>query len=338
MSSGPRVVLGLPIYNPGEPLVEAFESLLAQTYRDYAVVVVDDSTTDEPGLAVGRYAAGRSDIAYEHHAERLGMAGNWRRAFTLAGERFEGFELFAWVSDHDVWHPRWLEALVSALDADPGAVLAYPLSWRIGDEGDVPRVAAQFDTAGIESPRVRLTAAISGMGAGTMVYGLYRAHALARAGVFLDYLAPDRLLLTELSLYGHFVQVPETLWYRRYRHEVSPERQRRALFAGDPPRSARLPWPLVHAVVLTRRLVVEGVGLPEIGRVRGAGLSALHAWGLAARARRRRREAREKRRLKERKRRLKERKRRKKRRKEVRRALARRVRALRSAQRLTNRP
>jgi glycosyltransferase involved in cell wall biosynthesis len=322
MSGGPRVVLGVPMYNPGEPFVEAFESLLAQTYRDYAIVVVDDSTTDEPGLVVERYATGRSDIVYEHHAERLGMAGNWRRAFTLANERFEGFELFAWGSDHDVWHPRWLEVLVSALDADPGAVLAYPLSWRIGDDGDVVRAAGEFDTAGIDSARSRLTAAIGGMAAGTMVYGLYRARALARAGVFPDYLAPDRLLLTELSLYGRFVQVPETLWYRRYSHEVSDERQRRALFAGEPPRSARLPWRLVHAAVLTRRLVVEGAGRSEIGRVRGAGLAALHAWGIAAHARRRRRELRAKRRAKERKR-------RRKRRKELRHALT---------QRLTNRP
>jgi glycosyltransferase involved in cell wall biosynthesis len=321
MSGGPKVVLGVPIYNPGEPLVEALESLLAQTYRDYAVVVVDDSTTDQPGLIVNRYAEGRNDIVYEHHGERLGMARNWRRAFTLANERFEGFELFAWGSDHDVWHPRWLEVLVSALDADPGAVLAYPLSWRIGGGGEVFRESAQFDTAGIDSPRSRLSTVIAGMGAGTMVYGLYRTSALARAGVFLDYLAPDRLLLTELSLYGRFLQVPETLWYRRYRHEVSPERQRRALFAGDPPRSARLPWRLVHMAVLVRRLVVEGVGRPEIGRVRGAGLAALHAWGIAAHARRRRRELKAKRRAKERKR-------RRRRRKEIRHALVKRVRAL----------
>ena len=320
MSSGPRVVLGVPTYNPGEPFVEAFESLVAQTYRDYALVIVDDSATDEAGPAVKRYAAGRSDIVYEHNTERLGMAGNWRRAFTLANERFEGFELFAWTSDHDVWHPRWLEMLVSALDANPAAVLAYPLSWRIGDDGDVLRAGAQFDTAGLESRRSRLSAAIDGMAAGTMVYGLYRARALARAGVFLDYLAPDRLLLTELSLYGQFVQVPETLWYRRYRHEVSAERQRQALFAGAPPRSARLPWRLVHAAVLTRRLVLEGVGLPEIGRVHGAGLSALHAWRIAAHARRRRR--------------VVKRRRRRRRRKEMQSALARRVRA----QRLTNRP
>jgi glycosyltransferase involved in cell wall biosynthesis len=320
MSGGPRVVIGVPIHNPGEPLVETLESLLAQTYRDYAVVVVDDSTTEEPGLVVKRYAAHRTHMVYERHAERLGMTRNWRRAFALANERFDGFELFAWGSDHDVWHPRWLEALVAALDANPAALLAYPLSWRIGYEGDVVRAAARFDTAGIEGPRSRLTAAIDGMAAGMMVYGLYRACALIRAGVFLDYLAPDRLLLTELSIYGQFVQVPEVLWYRRYSHEVSDERQRRALFPGEPPRSARLPWRLVHAAVLTRRLVVDGVGLPEIGRVRGAGLAALHAWGIAAHARRRRRELRAKRRAKERKR-------RRKRRKELWHALVSRVRA-----------
>jgi GT2 family glycosyltransferase len=324
MSAGPRVVFGVPIYNPGESLVEALETLLAQTYRDYAIVVVDDSTTDEAGLVVDHYAAGQRDIIYEHNRERLGMAGNWRRAFTLANERFGGFELFAWGSDHDVWHPRWLEVLVNALDADPGAVLAYPLSWRIGDDGDVFRASGRFDTAAIEAPGSRLTAVIDGMAAGTMVYGLYRAHALARAGVFLNFLAPDRLLLTELSLYGPFVQVPETLWYRRYRHEVSDERQRRALFAGKPPRSSHLPWRLVHAAVLMRRLVVQGVGRPEIGRARGARLAALHAWHIAAHARRRRRELA----ARKAKPRLKERHRRRKRRKAIKRSLARRVRAL----------
>jgi glycosyltransferase involved in cell wall biosynthesis len=290
MSGGPRVVFGVPIYNPGEALVEALESLLAQTYRDYAVVVVDDSTTDEAEPVLKRYAAGRSNFVHERNGQRLGLVRNWRRAFTLANERFEGFELFAWGSDHDVWHPRWLEVLVSALDEDPGAVLAYPVSWRIGADGKVLRAAGRFDTAGIESPRSRLSSVIDGMAAGTMVYGLYRADGLARAGVFLDYLAPDRLLLTELSLYGRFIQVPEALWYRRYRHEVTDERQRRALFAGQPPLSARLPWRFVHAAVLTRKLVVEGAGRPKIGRLRGAGLAALHAWDLAAHALRRRRE------------------------------------------------
>jgi glycosyltransferase involved in cell wall biosynthesis len=324
MSGGPRVVFGVPMYNPGEAVVEALESLLAQTYGDYAIVVVDDSTTDERGQVVRRYAARREGIVYERNDQRLGMARNWRRAFTLANQRFSGFELFAWGSDHDIWHPRWLEVLVAALDADPGAVLAYPLSWRIGDDGEVLRAAGEFDTAGMDDPRERLDAVIDGMAAGTMVYGLYRARALARAGVFLDYLAPDRLLLTELSLYGRFVQASETLWYRRYRHDVNPERQRRALFASGVPRSAYLPWRLVHAVVLARRLVIKGTGRPEIGRVDGARLAAAHAWGLARQARQRRRELA----ARKAKPRLKARHRRRKRRRAIRKALARQARAL----------
>ena len=67
----------------------------------------------------------------------------------------------------------------------------------------------------------RLVLAVESMSAGNMVYVLYRADALARAGVFRSVLAPDRLLLTELALQGQFVQVPDVLWYRRFTPEVS---------------------------------------------------------------------------------------------------------------------
>ena len=49
------------------------------------------------------------------------------------------------------------------------------------------------------------------MSAGNMVYGLYRINALERAGVYRHVLVPDRLLFTELALYGQFRQVPQVM-------------------------------------------------------------------------------------------------------------------------------
>src|SRR5207249_94275 len=91
------------------------------------------------------------------------------------------------------------------------------------------------------------------MSAGNMVYGLYRADAIARCGVFRPVLLPDRLLLLELALIGEFVQIPETLWYRRFARKVTLKRQRASLFARHPPLYTRVPWWLVHAAVLARR-------------------------------------------------------------------------------------
>ena len=70
---------------------------------------------------------------YERNEQLLALVQNWRRAFDLARRRFPAAPYFAWVSDHDVWHPEWLRTLGAELDAHPEAVLAYPLGVRIDD-------------------------------------------------------------------------------------------------------------------------------------------------------------------------------------------------------------
>lgn len=250
MIAVPRVVIGVPAYEGVEHLPEALESLLSQRFADLAIVVTDDSVSDEPGHIVRRYAKRDPRIVYRRNERRLGMVANWRAAFLLASERFPGMEMFAWGSDHDVWHPRWLAELVMVLDSHREAVLAYPHGFRIDADGRVLRAPWSFETKEIASPVRRLALAVESMSAGNMVYGLYRADALARAGVFRSVLAPDRLLLTELALQGQFVQVPDVLWYRRFTTEVSNSRQRTSLFAGRPPLHSRLPWWVVHSAVL----------------------------------------------------------------------------------------
>jgi glycosyltransferase involved in cell wall biosynthesis len=289
MTAGPRVVIGIPAYEAVEHLPEALESLLSQRFAGLAIVVTDDSTSDEPGHVVRRYAQRDPRIVYHRNERRLGMAANWRAAFLLARKRFPAMEMFAWGSDHDAWHPRWLAQLVMALDSHPEAVMAYPRGFRIDGDGRVLRAPWSFETDGIASPRRRLKLAVEGMSAGNMVYGLYRADALARAGIFRSVLAPDRLLLTELTLQGHFVQVPDVLWYRRFATEVSNARQRRSLFAGRPPLHSRLPWWVVHSAVLAWMTIVRRSAAPAVSRAQGALIALAHAGASARRAARSRR-------------------------------------------------
>lgn len=269
--TSPRVVIGAPLYNHAADLPETIESLLTQSYREFTLVCVDDQSSDATGEIVESYAARDSRIVYVRNAARLGMIDNWRLAFNLALEQSPDAAYFAWASDHDVWHPRWLRVLVDVLDRHPEVVLAYPRNRRIGPEGAViDKRPWQFDTAGVEALRVRFRRTMSDMSAGNMIYGLGRSDAIRRAGVFRRVLVPDRLLLMELSLEGQFRQVPEVLWFRRKHGQFfSLQRQRHAFFPNGRPLYAYVPWWISHASALTWILGVRAARAPRIGRWAG---------------------------------------------------------------------
>lgn len=279
-----RTVFGVPLYQHAAHLPEALETLLGQSERDLALVMVDDASSDATSQIAARYSQLDSRATLVRNPERLGLVGSWRRALELARERHPEAEYFAWGSDHDAWHPRWLERLAAELDAHPEAVLAYPQSVRIGDRGEALREQPpwHFDTAGLTAPGERLARFARAAVAGDMVYGLFRIDELGRLG-FPAALAPDRLLLARMSLTGQFRQVPEVLWRRRYVMKVSSRRQRAAFFPRGAPAWSRLPWPAAHFALLAGELALRGAERPRIGRAAGLGLAARYLWSSTAR-------------------------------------------------------
>jgi glycosyltransferase involved in cell wall biosynthesis len=264
----PALVIGLPLYGRGEHLEEALESLLGQTRDDLAIVVSDDAADPEARAVLERFHDPR--LRYHCNQRRLGLVGNWHRAFELARHEHPGMRYFAWASDHDAWHPRWAERLLGLMEAEPGAVLAFPRYYRVDRAGWTLRTNTwTFDTAGVESRPKRVRMAVRGMSAGNMVYGVYRVEALERAGVFRHSLLPDRLLISELSVQGHLRQVPERLFYRRVTEAPSLERQRAAFWPEGAPRWSGTPWAVQHIVLFTRALWrnAEALGVPAGERV-----------------------------------------------------------------------
>lgn len=294
MSSGPaRVVIGIPVYNGGEPFAEALESLLTQTYRDVRFVLVDDRSDDPTTAIASRYAARDDRVSFHRNTRRLGLTSNWRRAFELATGLYPEAQFFAWGSDHDVWHPRWLETLVHRLDMRPDAAMAYTRH-AILEPGRTlgSRGGASLDTSGTATAAARLWTMSRRMRGGQMIYGLFRVDAVRRAGGFRDVMVADRLLLTEVALQGQLVEVPEALWYRRPTSSFSIDRQRRTCFPHGAPLHTRAPWWLVHSASLAWTI---GAGRAEnrvaprraAPLVAGTALVANASQAMSSRARRR---------------------------------------------------
>jgi glycosyltransferase involved in cell wall biosynthesis len=243
---GPRVVLGMTLHNKAQHLRESLDSLLAQTFGGFRLVLLDDASSDGTEAIARQYVARDPRVSYERHASRRAMVATWHEVAERAFAACPSARYFAWVSDHDRWHPRWLDRLLGEIEAHPGTVLVYPITRRIAWDGsELDKGPRLFETAGVDGVRARWSAFCrEGIGSGDMVYGLMEIAALRRAGIFRPVLRPDRLLIAELSLYGQFRQVPEVLWFRRDSEGASVDRQRHSLFlpGQEPEGFGAPPW------------------------------------------------------------------------------------------------
>jgi glycosyltransferase involved in cell wall biosynthesis len=120
MSRAPKVSVIIPCYNLGPYLVEAVESVFAQTMQDFEILVVDDGSTDAGTLRVLRYFK-RPRTRLLRIANR-GLPGARNHAIAHA----EGRYLCALDAD-DRLHPTFLEKTTALLDADPS--LAFVSTW-----------------------------------------------------------------------------------------------------------------------------------------------------------------------------------------------------------------
>lgn len=277
--SGARpVLLGLPSFNAEKHLSEAVESLLAQRDGDFRLTIVDDCSGDHTLEIAHFYARLDPRVAVEKNSRRLGLVGNWRQTFVRSRALHGASEYFAWVGDHDLWHPGWLESLRAALESRPAAVCAYPGALRLtGDGRQLPGPRGR-DMAGISNPWRRMAVAHQCVPIGFAVYGLFRATALERCGVYRLVVMPDRLLVSQMAFLGELTQTGEALWYRRgyERGDEMLARQRTAIFPDGVPALQMLPWWLTHAATIAKLWAIEHRGAPEVSRQKGIGAAAFY--------------------------------------------------------------
>jgi glycosyltransferase involved in cell wall biosynthesis len=136
-ATGRRVSVITIFYNAADYLVEAIESVLAQGYRDFELLLVDDGSSDASSAIAQRYAAEQPDrIRYLHHPahENRGMS-----AARNLGIRAACGEFIAFIDADDRWAPRKLHEQVEILDRFPevdavAGTVNYWRSWAGGDD------------------------------------------------------------------------------------------------------------------------------------------------------------------------------------------------------------
>lgn len=106
----PRVSVIIPAYNHAEFIGAAIDSVLAQTYRDFEIIVVNDGSSDDTEEVLRPYIE-RGQVRYINQENQGVAAARNRGAAQAAGE------YFAFLDDDDRWPPDKLEWQVAAMDS-----------------------------------------------------------------------------------------------------------------------------------------------------------------------------------------------------------------------------
>ncbi len=123
----PKVSVIIPAFNCARYIADAIDSVLAQTYQDLEIIVVDDGSTDGTGEVVRRYG---DRVRYIRQKNR-GPSGAKNTGIQAARG-----EYISTLDGDDLWMPDRLEKLVPLLDQQPELGFAYGDCYRIDETPD----------------------------------------------------------------------------------------------------------------------------------------------------------------------------------------------------------
>lgn len=212
MLSIPKVSVLIPTYNYAHFLADAIESVLAQTYTDFELIIVDNHSTDNTEEVVAPYLKD-SRISFYKNDTNIGLVGNWNRCLDFARGEYIKF-----LCADDKLHPRLLETFVPVLDSEPGVTLVTANREGFGDKQEIRQVPLTGRQPGKEIIYATLKD-VNWIGEPTAV--MFRKSDVKKAGPF-NYAytwLPDWDMWLRLLTMGDCYIFPEVLSYIR-KHAV----------------------------------------------------------------------------------------------------------------------
>lgn len=207
----PRVSVVVPAYNNADFLADTLESILAQDYDDYELVIADHSSSDRTAQVLGAYAARSRVRVLAPTPAGGGALANWNRV----SEHAHG-EFIKLVCGDDLIAPSALREQVQALDRNPTAVFVASPRNLIDAHGNV--VVRDRGLGGLRGCVSGREAVRRSVRAGTNIFGepgcvMFRRELLVREGGW-DNSSPyliDQATYSRIMLHGDMVALPRTL-------------------------------------------------------------------------------------------------------------------------------
>jgi glycosyltransferase involved in cell wall biosynthesis len=224
-----RVSIVTPFLNPGPFIEECIESVLAQAYADWELLLVDDGSTDGSALVAQRYAAGDPQrircLSHPAGAHRGASASR-----NVAIQHARG-EYLAFLDADDVYLPQKLALQVPLLDSHPRAAMTYAAteywySWSGRPEAERDWIWRNYGVPPnvvIEPPRMLISFLRDGGTVPALGSVLARRRAVDHAGRWEEsftHICTDQVFYAKMALH-YPILIADACWDRYRQHENS---------------------------------------------------------------------------------------------------------------------
>jgi len=202
-----KVSICIPTYNRKEYLKETINSILAQTYKDYEIVVVDDGSTDGTEEMLKEL-----DIPVTYYwQQNSGDAAARNKLIELARGKYISF-----IDSDDLLMPDAIEKMVKIMEAENGEVIVYGSYYRIDDNGKIYGRCKRRLYSGIITRHLFETILVHACGS------MFPTRILKESPAFDISLniCSDYDLWLRLSMKHRFIALPEPTFKRR-RHSTN---------------------------------------------------------------------------------------------------------------------
>lgn len=128
----PKVSIILPVYNGADCVGASIESVLAQTYKDFELVVINDCSTDNTWDILKQYAEKDSRVRIYSNEMNLKLPKTLNVGFSKATG-----EYLTWTSDDNEYRPNAIEEMVLYLDNNSDIGMVYTDLTVIDKRGEI---------------------------------------------------------------------------------------------------------------------------------------------------------------------------------------------------------
>lgn len=128
---GELISIVLPVYNGEKYLKESLDSILAQTYNNWELLILDDCSMDSSSEIAKDYATRDKRIYYYRNDHNLCLPRNLNKGFKLAKGNY-----LTWTSDDNRFKPEALERMYRELNNNRNAQFVFASCRVIDSQGE----------------------------------------------------------------------------------------------------------------------------------------------------------------------------------------------------------